>query len=68
MNIENHIHNSKTCLDCARDKIVEQDYDTALAMLSFAYSNVRILIGHVFELKRSSVSSERPAGKSSGGP
>ena len=68
MNIENHVYNSKTCLDLGQASIESHDYDTALAMLAKAYSNVRELMDHVYELKCSASAAERPAGETVGGP
>ena len=62
MNIENHIYNSKTCLDHANDKVAKQDFDTALAMLVQAYSNIRELMDHVLALKALKDEVARPAG------
>lgn len=61
MNIENHIQNAKNHLDKARDEIPEHHYDTALDMLACAYSNVRELMEHVYELKRSAAAAVRSA-------
>ena len=68
MNIENHIYNSKNCLDLGQAGIEARNYNTALAMLVKAYSNIRELIEHVWELKRSAASAEVPARDDSGGP
>ena len=63
MNIENHMCNAKTCLKTSQAKIEARDYDTALAMLAKSYSNVRSLMEHVYELKRSASVAARPAGE-----
>jgi len=68
MNVENHVYNSKTCLDLGQASIESHEYDTALAMLAKAYSNVRQLMEHVWKLKRSASAAERPAGDTVGGP
>ncbi|MBA7632240.1 hypothetical protein ES703_39783 [subsurface metagenome] len=62
MNIQNHMHNATTCLKTSQAKIKARDYDTALAMLAKAYSNVRRLIEHVYELKHSAAAAARPGG------
>ncbi len=63
MNIENHMCNAKTCLKTSQAKIEARDYDSALAILARAYSNVRSLIDHVYQLKRSASVAARPAGE-----
>jgi len=63
MNIENHMCNAKTCLKTSQAKIEARDYDTALAMLANAYSNIRRLMEHVFVLKRSASVAAHPAGE-----
>lgn len=68
MNIENHMYNAKTCLDTAQTKIEAQDYESALALLADAYSNVRELLQQVFKLQALKVKVARPAGDNSVGP
>jgi len=68
MNIENCIYNSKKALDLCRNKIESREYDTALALATSAYSDIRWLVEHVFELKRTASAAARPAGETVGGP
>lgn len=67
MNIDNHIHNAKTYLDQANDKVANQDFDTALAMLVMAYSHTRELLEQVCKLKALKDEVEHPAREDSGG-
>ena len=55
--------NAKTCLKTAQAKIEAREFDTALAMLAQAYSNVRRLIENVYKLERSDSVAARPAGE-----
>lgn len=68
MNIENCIYNSKKALDLCRDKIDSREYDTALSLAASAYSDVRELMEHVWELKRLESTAELSAGETEGGP
>lgn len=51
MNFENHMHNTKTHLAMAQSKVESHDYDTALAALTEAYSNVRMMIELIWVCK-----------------
>lgn len=68
MNIENHMHNAKTCLETAQAKIEAQDYESALALLAEAYSHNRELLEQVWKLQALKVEVECPASEDSGGP
>lgn len=59
MNVENHIYNSKICLDFANYKVSKRDFNTALAMLVEAYSNIRKIMDHVLALKAEQSELER---------
>jgi len=61
MNIENHIYNAKKALDLVRDKVSEQDYDIALAMLCNVMTETRDLISHVWSLKCLKAEVEEPS-------
>lgn len=61
MNIKNHVYDAKTYLDTAQAKIESRDYDSALALLIKSWTNIRILIDHVYKLKLESPRTERPA-------
>lgn len=52
MNIENHFNNVKAYLEMANEKVSAQDYDSALASLAKACTDIRELIDHVYSLKR----------------
>lgn len=66
MNIENNLYNAKKALDLARDKIDQQDYDTAIEVLASSYSHVRELLQQVYKLKALKVEVEGPANEKSG--
>lgn len=68
MNFENHMYNTKTHLAMAQSKIESHDYDTALAALTEAYSNVRMMIELVWACKVEAARAERPAVETPGGP
>jgi len=63
MNIEQHIHTAKNRLDLVRGCVEQRKYDTALAMLTNAFTNIRELIDHIFTLKREEEVAEHPAGE-----
>lgn len=63
MKLEDHFGNSKKALDMAQDMITSEDYDSALNLLSAAYSEVRELLDHTWRLKRYALLSESSAGK-----
>lgn len=62
MNVENHVFNSKKALDYAQAKLNAGDFDSAIGLFASAYSDVRQLMEHAWELKRSASAAERPAG------
>ena len=68
MNIENHMYNARNMLNVAQSKIEAQDYDSALALLCSAYSNVRNLIEQVYKTSIDAARAERPAVETPGGP
>lgn len=63
MNIENHVANSKNCLDLAKEKLDVGDFDQGIVELVMAYSNVRALLEHAWRLKRAKVLEEQPPGE-----
>lgn len=63
MNIENHTDNAKKGLDLARDKINAGEFHTAIQCLSSAYSDVRELLQHAYELDREAKQAASPAGE-----
>lgn len=63
MNIEQHIHTAKNRLDLVQGCVEQGKYDTALAMLTNAYTNIRELIDHIFTLKSEHDVAARSAGE-----
>jgi len=63
MNVEQHIHTAKNRLDLVKDCVEKKKYDTALAMLTNAFTNIRELIDHIFDLKREEEVAARSAEK-----
>lgn len=51
MNIENHFKNTEAHLEMAKEKVRAQDYDSALAALSAAWTDIRRLIVTIYEEK-----------------
>ena len=66
MNIENSFNNAIDSLKLARARLDADDFDTALAGLTLAYSVIRKLMERVWELKRAEVLELDPAGEHSG--
>lgn len=63
MNIEQHLHTAKNRLDLVRGCVEQRKYDTALAMLANAWTNIRELIDHIYTLKHEKELAEHPAGE-----
>jgi len=63
MNTEQLFYNSKKALDLANEKLSAEDFDTTLALLSSAYSDVRALLEAVWCRKRSKKLDEQPPGE-----
>lgn len=55
MDTDRNIQVSKATLDEANKSIEAGDYDKAIELISGAYSLVRLLLEHVWELKRASM-------------
>lgn len=51
MNIEQHIHTAKNRLDLVKGCVEQKKYDTALAMVANAWTNLRSLMNHIYVLK-----------------
>jgi len=68
MNIENHFTNAQAYLEMASLKFDNLDYDSTLAALSKAYSNIRKAMDQVLEMKHEAKQAASPAGDDSGGP
>jgi len=63
MNIENHFYNAHAWLDAAKANLELENYDTAMAQLADAYSNVRELLTDVQQAKLDAFMAQEPAGE-----
>lgn len=66
MNIETHLTNAGAYLELANLKIDNLDYDSTLAALAKADSNIRKAMDQVLKMKREASAAQRPAGENSG--
>ena len=63
MNIEQHIHTTKNRLDLVRGCVEQKKYETALAMVANAMTNLQSLMNHIYVLKHNEEAIAHSAGE-----
>lgn len=63
MKIEDHVENSRKALDLGQERILSEDYESAMTLFAAAYAETRALMDHAWRLKRDAMLADRPPGE-----